>query len=233
MNLRKMKLLLLIPFVLVISMSCDSGKTNSGKKKEKINSKFKIEPHNVKLKPASIEDLEIDIINSTLYLLAPNQVIQYPKPLQAITQEKYQQRERINKEYRQALIDSLGMTLFVGEELLISSKENIKKLIDQGGSTLLNRIIDKKLKNKKINIQKLKNKNNINLHDSYPVKTDDRERNIGGVNYSRIIFNEDKSKAAFIFHFQRLHNIESTRFCAVEVENQIGNWVIISKVCAD
>ena len=217
----------------MMSLSCDSSKKKVGKKKEKVSSKFKIEPRSVKLKPATIEDLEIDIINSTLYLLAPNHIIQYPMQLQAITQDKYQQRERIDKEYRQALIDSLGMTLFVGEELLIASKENIKKLIDHGGSTLLNEIIDNDLENKNINIKRLKNKNNINLHDWYPIKTADRERNIGGVNYSRIIFNEDKSKAAFIFHFQRFHNEESALFCAVEVENKMGNWVIISKVCVD
>ena len=84
-----------------------------------------------------------------------------------MTMEQLERRDKAENEYRQKLIDSLGMTLFVTPEFLITTEENIKKLVAQGASVLLNQITDNELKVKTLSLNGLKNKGSIDLHAFY------------------------------------------------------------------
>lgn len=200
-----MKLIHIIPTLLLISViSCDS----SSKQEEK-----SAPP---KQKKYDQPDIVYDVINATLKQLIPSRAIQ-------ITQAT------INYSSKNKSKD-LNMTIFLNDRLLVASKENIQLFIDQGGSDLLWKINRESVEPVTINISRIRGFNKVEFPITYPLTKSEVDHQIGGINYSRIAFNKDKTKAAFIFDFIKSRDKLSSTFCAVEVIRKNKKWVILSKI---
>jgi hypothetical protein len=174
---------------------------------------------------------EIAILNNTLPYLVPHTVIPEHHTHKSIHIDKYKQHVESERSNRQKLIDSMGMTLYVNDFMLLATKESVTGLIEKGASPLLMRIVDGGWKYKLFNPDNLIDFDGIDVGSSIPFTEDDKNRNVGGINFSIIVFSKDKTRAAFIYDFERFHNQNTAQLCAVEVELQKKKWVITSKTC--
>jgi hypothetical protein len=171
---------------------------------------------------------EIAIINNTLPFLVPHGVI---TESQEIPFQKFDPRDTAALANHQKLIDSLGMTLYVNDFMMLATKKTVSGLIEKGASPLLMRIVDGGWEVKSFNTDNLIDFDKVRVGSDAPFTTAEKNRNVGGINFSIIVFSKDKNRAAFIYEFQRFHNKNTAQFCAVEVEFQKEKWVIISKTC--
>lgn len=121
--------------------------------------------------------------------------------------------------------------LLINEKLLLADKGLIEELIANGGDDLLLKIDRTKCNSEEIKIYKINDFGNIKISSTYPLTTAEFKKHFGWVNYSKIAYNENKTKASFIFIYERYHHLESKVLCAVDVANTSGNWEITSKVC--
>jgi hypothetical protein len=170
---------------------------------------------------------EIAIINNTLPFLVPHRVITEP---QEIPFQKYDPRDTALANH-QKLLDTLDMTLYVNDFMMLTTKKTVSGLIEKGASPLLMRIVDGGWKDKLFNTDNLIDFDGVRVGSDAPFTTAEKNRNVGGINFSIIVFSKDKTRAAFIYEFQRFHNQNTAQFCAIEVEFQKEKWVIISKTC--
>jgi hypothetical protein len=143
--------------------------------------------------------------------------------------------EIINVTFKELIPKSIksGTTIFLNERLLVADTNLIKEFIENGGNELLYKISRKNTTSKPINLKRIYDFNGIEVLHTYPMTKKEIEKHIGGVIYSRIVFNENKTKASFIFHFERLHNENSKILCAVDVVNKHEKWILASKICLD
>jgi hypothetical protein len=130
-----------------------------------------------------------------------------------------------------AKYDNLGssanLTLFVSEVLFLLEQKTIDTLINLKASTLLNAAILKPSAPENFNIQYLKNLNEIKVSVIPPLTSEEGEKNIGKIVFSRICFNKERTKAACIFEFTNVS--QNKRIFALElVKNE--NWKIIKKI---
>lgn len=124
-----------------------------------------------------------------------------------------------------------GSTIFVNERLLVADIGLIHEFIANGGNELLFDISRQRTVSKGINIRRIQDFNNIEVLHTYPMTNDELEKHIGGIIYSRIILNRNKTKATFIFHFERMHDFKSKILCAIDVVKKNDKWIIVSKTC--
>src|SRR5690606_36168830 len=96
-------------------------------------------------------------------------------------------------------------TILVNEKLLVADKALIDDFIAKGANELLAEIDRKQTNAKKINIRLVNDYDKIKILHTYPLTNNELKRHVGGAIYSRIILNDDKTKASFIFNFERLH----------------------------
>jgi hypothetical protein len=174
---------------------------------------------------------EIAIMNNTLPYLVPHTVIPEHHTHQSIHIEKYKQHVESERSNRQKLTDSLGMTLYVNDFMMLATKKTVSDLIEKGASPLLMRIVDGGWKDKLFNTDNLIDFDGVRVGSDAPFTTAEKNRNVGGINFSIIVFSKDKTRATFIYEFQRFHNQNTAQLCAVEVELQKEKWVITSKTC--
>lgn len=162
-------------------------------------------------------EAETAIINATLSHLIPESAIE-------------KTRIRIS-EYRPRLEHPKTMLLYFNEHFLVADSTVIHRFIEVGASDLLLQIHHMKAPRRSARIWEIKNVGDIVVPNTIPVSSAEYARLIGGVHYSLIVFNENKTRAAFIFDFTRFHEKGTAVFCAVEVEKKKGKWSVTSKTC--
>lgn len=131
-------------------------------------------------------------------------------------------------------IPAKGQTdILVYERFLVADTQLIDAFIKRGGNQLLLQLNRKNAVYHPLSFKRVKHFNAVNILDYYPITTSEWRQLIGAVIYSRIILSPDKTKASFIFHFERLHDRKSKILCAVDVVNKQGDWTIVKKVCLE
>lgn len=166
-----------------------------------------------KLSVFSQKNLEIEIINSVLKELIPKGDI-------------------LNTQAANSS-DTFALSIYINETLLIASKDVINEFVKKGANELLFEINEKRLKSKDMKCWLLQGFDDINVTCLAPLTSNEQNRTIGGANFSRIIFNDNKTKAAFIFDFGNWRNKNKSVFCAIEVEKKHSKWKILSRVCLE
>ncbi len=124
-------------------------------------------------------------------------------------------------------------TVLVHHQLLVADHELIQEFVQKGGSDLLFKLNSNFAQSMPISTRKLKSFGNVQVLETFPLTTAELENNIGGAIYSRIMFNKEKTEAAFIFDFSHLHQKKGRVFCAVHMVKSNNKWKLGSKVCLE
>lgn len=124
-------------------------------------------------------------------------------------------------------------TILVHHQLLVANLELIDEFVERGGSELLFKLNSNFSQPMPISTRKLKSFGNVQVLETFPLTTAEQENNIGGAIYSRILFNKEKTEAAFIFDFSHLHQKKGRVFCAVRMVKSNNKWKLASKICLE
>ena len=124
-------------------------------------------------------------------------------------------------------------TVLVHHQLLVADLELINEFVEKGGSKLLFKLNRDVTLPMPISTRKLKSFGNVQVLETIPLTTEELNNNIGGAIYTRIVFNKDKTEAAFIFDFSHLHQKKGRIFCAVQMVKSNKKWKLASKVCLE
>lgn len=124
-------------------------------------------------------------------------------------------------------------TLLFHHQLVVADIELINDFVKIGGNELLYKLNHNFIQPRGISTIKLKDFGNVHILETFPLTTDELNKHIGGVIYSRIVFNKEKTEAAFIVDFSHLHQKEGRVFCAVHMVKSKNCWKIASKVCLE
>lgn len=124
-------------------------------------------------------------------------------------------------------------TVLVHHQLLVADFELIQEFVQKGGSELLFKLNSNFAQPMPISMRKLKSFGNVQVLETFPLTTAEIDNNIGGAIYSRIVFNKEKTEAAFIFDFSHLHQKKGRVFCAVHMVKSNTKWKLGSKVCIE
>lgn len=124
-------------------------------------------------------------------------------------------------------------TVLVHHQLLVADHELIQEFVQKGGSDLLFKLNSNFAQPMPISTRKLKSFGNVQVLETFSLTTAELENNIGGAIYSRIVFNKEKTEAAFIFDFSHLHQKKGRVFCAVHMVKSNNKWKLGSKVCLE
>ena len=173
-----------------------------------------------------VEDVESDIIRETIFTLAPNQPAQLPIVFVNSTSEEIN-KYRLDsiKKNRENIIDSLGLEIWLSDQLSIPSKGLLDFYKEYYPDLNLKNFDG--LKTKSIKLQEFKDTNNktVKLTNSF---SDMNVNTIGFVEYSRMIFNQSMDSAFFIFQYKGSDCTDSeTKFVNVCLNNK--RWEIIKK----
>jgi hypothetical protein len=124
-------------------------------------------------------------------------------------------------------------TVLVHHQLLVADLDLIKEFVERGGSELLFKLSSDFAQPMPISTRKLKSFGNVQVLETFPLTTAEIDNTIGGAIYSRIMFNKQKTEAAFIFDFSRLHQKKGRVFCAIRMVKSNNKWKLASKVCLE
>ncbi len=165
---------------------------------------------------------------------------QKPTPVQPIEKEHpYDQNKEVYEIINctlEELVPKSNLkhpTVLVHHQLLVADFELIQEFVQKGGSELLFKLNSNFAQPMPISMRKLKSFGNVQVLETFPLTTAELENNIGGAIYSRIVFNKEKTEAAFIFDFSHLHQKKGRVFCAVHMVKSNKKWKLASKVCLE
>lgn len=151
----------------------------------------------------TLEQNEIQLISQTFFQLIHPPPLPPPPPEETLTKKEIEDYNKLSKEY-QRRIDTTQFTVFLYDTLIIPEKKYIDHLADTSYSELGRILLSDTLSEKKIDLNKIKNSSSFRLLREKPIfkNWSDKEFEfIGFSKYSRIIFNEDGTKALFYFEF--------------------------------
>ncbi len=126
-----------------------------------------------------------------------------------------------------------GRSIMVNGRLFVADDHLINDFIVSGGNSTLHNISKKNADSQPINTLRINDFNGIEVLHISPLTNKELERHLGGINFSKIIFSEQDTKASFIYHFERLHDRLTKKLCAIDVELIDGKWEIINTLCLD
>lgn len=149
----------------------------------------------------NVEDLEYTVIKNTIYDLVPIQ----PTDLSIV--HEYSDNEEINKlrydsvlTSNQNLIDSLGLEIWLLDELFVPDSMILRIILD--GKNEPESLSFSNLKDKAIKDIEFENRSNLRV-----LKKERFEKmnvnTVGMIRYSRILFSPEMDTAKFIYEFNR------------------------------
>lgn len=174
------------------------------------------------------EDLEIEVINSTLPILTSREGNIWCCEVMIDGLNEKQQDSLIESIYfeRRGVIDSIGWILLFYDSLGLHSNSYVE-MIEKVYRYDLTKFKNSELKSKNIDLNRVNNFDSISVV-SYREKLDDMDfRIIGKVSYSRILFNDDYTKAEFFYEFGNGVCAEGSKSYFVRVIKVLGFWMII------
>lgn len=120
-------------------------------------------------------------------------------------------------------------TLYVHEKFFLSNQNTIDTLINLGASTLLKNLNYSHSNHSYVPSHLLDDFDGIHVSSIPPLTSSEVNLNVGGVQFSKVIFNKEKTKAACIFEYTYKHNRLTDVFIALEFEKKENIWQILSK----
>lgn len=173
------------------------------------------------------EELEIEVINSTLPILTPREGNIWCCEVMIDGLDEKQQDSLIKSNYseKRRVIDSIGWILHFHDSLGLHSNSYIE-LIEEVYRYDLTKFKNSELKSKKIDVNRVDNFDSISVV-SYREKLGDMDfRVIGRASYSRILFSKDYTKAEFFYEFGNGVCGEGSKSYFVRVIKVLGFWMI-------
>lgn len=172
------------------------------------------------------EILEQEVICNTIFELAPKKKTQFSIVHEDLGDEKLNQFSLDSvKQENQRIIDSLGLEIWLIDQLTIPSPDFFRILDDKNLS--FNSSIFQNLKEKNISMKSFDCGNPVSVilvKKNEPLKVN----TIGTINYSRIVFNATQDTARFIFNYQG-ENCTDTYTKLITVRKIKNKWEIIKK----